>query len=137
MKKRILNKKGFTMMETIIAIVVVSLVSVAAVTLLMTSIHTTRTAIHKTQAQYFAEDVLTCFRASENASQFVEAVEFNGGFLEFAITGNKYVFTLADSKFQAVALVDYPVDGRPSFRIEILGDDDEVITSIPQFQKGA
>jgi len=137
MKKRILNKNGFTLAESIVAIAIVSLVSITAVTLILSSTHTTRSAVHKAQAQYFAEDALACFRAAEDADQFVDAMEFCGGFLEYSVTGDTYVFTLKDSKFQAVALVEYPTEGRASFRIEVLDEDETVITSISQFKKGA
>ncbi len=137
MKKRILNKKGFAIAETIMAMTIVSLVTVTALMLFFSSVRTTQSAVHKAQAQHFAEDAFACFRAAETADQFSTAMELRGGFLEFSVTGgNKYCFTLNDSKFQAVAFVDYPAEGRASFCIEIT-DGDEVVTSISEFKKGA
>jgi len=136
MKKRILSRDGFTLAESIIAMVIISLVTVTAVTLILSSTHTTQSAVQKAQAQYFAEDALTCFRAADSADRFVDAIAFSGGYTELSVTGDTYVFTLADSRFRAVALVEYPTDGRASFSIEILDDDEDVITSISQFRKG-
>ena len=125
------------MVEMVIAMVIVSIVSITAASLIRTSATTTQKAIYKAQAQYFAEDAFACFRAAENADQFTTAMELRGGFLEFSVTGgNKYCFTLSGSKFQAVAFVDYPAEGRASFRIEIT-DGDEVVTGISEFKKGA
>lgn len=137
MKKRIFNKKGFAMAETIVAMAVVSLVTVTAVMLFFASARTTQSAVYKAQAQYFAEDALACFRTADDADQFSTAMELRGGFLEFSVTGgNKYCFTLNGSKFQAVAFVEYPAEGRASFHIEIT-DGDDVVASISEFKKGA
>lgn len=137
MKKRILNKKGFAIVETVMAMTIVSLVTITAVMLFFSSVRTTQSAVHKAQAQYFAEDAFACFRAADTADQFSNAMENRGGFMEFSITGgNKYCFTLNGSRFEAVAFVDYPAEGRASFRIEIT-DGDEVVASISEFKKGA
>ena len=125
------------MVEVIIAMVVVTLVTITASSLFVTSTHTTQKAINKSQAQHFAEDAFVCFRAAETADQFSAAMELRGGYSEHAVTdGNKYTYTLSGSGFNAVAYVTYPAEGRATFRIEIT-DGDALIASIPEFKKGA
>jgi len=85
MKKRILSRDGFTLAESIIAMVIISLVTVTAVTLILSSTHTTQSAVQKAQAQYFAEDALTCFRAADSADRFVDAIAFSGGYIKNAV----------------------------------------------------
>lgn len=137
MKKRILNKKGMTMVEVIIAMAVVMLVTITALSIITSSTHTTQSALHKSQAQHFAEDAFACFRACETADQFADAMAFAGGYSECAVSGSQYTFLLNASRFTAVVTVEYPAGDRASFSIQITDDDDEVITSIPTFTKGA
>ena len=136
MKNRKLNKKGMTIVEVVIAMVVVTMVTIAAVTIILSSTHTTNSAVYKNQAQYFASDALACFRASSDAQQFEDAMAFRGGYSEHSVSENQYTFLLNDSKYVAVATVIYPIDGRPSFTIEVMNPNGDVVASIPTFTKG-
>ena len=125
------------MVESIIALFIVSLVSITSVTLIFSSAQTALSATYKSQAQYFAEDALACFRAADSAAEFGDAITFRGGFSECTITGEEYTYTLSDSHFKAVVLAAYPTGERASFSIQITDKDGTVITSISDFKKGA
>lgn len=137
MKKRILNKKGFSLAEAIIAMVIVSLVTVAAVTLFFASGRTSQAAVYKSQARFFAEDAFSCFLAADTADQFSDTMELRGGYAELAITDGKYIYTLPGSRFQAVISAEYPDAGRATFSLSITDADGEVIVAVPRFTKGA
>ena len=65
-KRRFMNKKGMTVAEVIIAIAVISVVTVSALSLVLYSENTALTAQYKTEAQYFALDALECVLCRNN-----------------------------------------------------------------------
>ena len=136
MRKMLRNKKGMTMVEVVIAMVVVLLVTVAAMSIILSSTHTTHTAVCRSQAQYFVSDAFTSFRASDSAEEFAAAMEFCGGYSECAVNENQYIFVLEDSGYVAVANVIYPADGRATFSIEVTDGNADVVASVPAFTKG-
>lgn len=137
MRKRLFHKKGSIMVETIIAITVVSLVIFTAVSLSISSMNTAQSAVRRAQAQHFAEDALVCFLAADNADQFSDALAFRGGFSDSTVTGSEHVYTLSGGNYQAVVQVEYPADGRATFHVQVTDRDGDVVASISQFTKGA
>ena len=68
--------RGFTMAEVVIAFAVVSIVSIATLSLILTSVTATKNANYKLDAQNFTEDVIECYRVCNNEADFLSAVSF-------------------------------------------------------------
>lgn len=81
-----LNKRGFTLAETVIALAVISVSSVGLLSLVLSSQRATVNAAHKQQAQLYAVDIVNCYRVDGN---FTENVAFALG-LESISTIEKF-----------------------------------------------
>ena len=63
MKRILKNKRGFTIAETVIALAIISTISISAVALSVSSQNASRLALQKQQAQFYAADIISCYRA--------------------------------------------------------------------------
>ena len=64
MNKLLKKRDGFSMTEAVIGLVFVLIVSITAITIVMSAITTKINIFNKTRAQYFAENALECFKVS-------------------------------------------------------------------------
>lgn len=78
MSKNKMQKRngGFSLTEAVIALAIVVIITVAALTVVMSSIVAKVNAVNKAEAQGFAQNVWECFKASEDEGEFVENVRF-------------------------------------------------------------
>ena len=85
-------RRGFSLAEAVVALAVVVIITVAALTMVTSSIVATINATNKAEAQIFAQNVWECFKASENEDKFLENVEFaiDGTLMEQGINKYKY-----------------------------------------------
>ena len=67
--------RGFTLAETALALAVISITCVGALSLILSAQRATISAAQKQQAQLFAADIVNCFRVSNN-SDFESNLEF-------------------------------------------------------------
>ena len=74
-RKSTSNKRGFSLAEAVVALLIISIVTAGALTLISSSQKATQTALEKQQAQFYAADIITCYRA-EN---FEESLQFAFG----------------------------------------------------------
>ena len=102
MKPRCNNgKKGMTLVEVVVSMGIVAIVTVAAVTLLVSSVSNMEKTRFKNDARYFAADAVECFRIAANATDFENLLEFRGGYS--AKSGTEYM--LSDSGYKATVAV--------------------------------
>ncbi len=80
-KNKKLNRRGFSLAEAVIALALISIVSVATLTIVLTSQRSTYSAMQKQQAQIYAADIITCYR---NDGDFHKNVNFALGLDEYA-----------------------------------------------------
>lgn len=73
------GKRGFTIAEAAIALTVITLVTVTALTLFTTSENATLRENAETAALYLASDAVECFRTTDTTDAFCAALEFAGG----------------------------------------------------------
>ena len=80
-KLNIAKNRGFTLAESVLALAVISIVSVSALTLIISAQKSTISAAQKQQAQLFAADIIACYRVSspEDANSFADNVKFATG----------------------------------------------------------
>lgn len=69
------NKKGFSLAETVIALAVIVVVSITALTIVMSSIKNKVNIATKLDAQNFAYNTLECFKVSSDETDFKSLVE--------------------------------------------------------------
>ena len=70
------KKRGFTLAETVLALAVISVTSIATLSLILSAQRATLSATQKQQAQLFAADIVNCFRVSNSYSDFETNLEF-------------------------------------------------------------
>ena len=78
-KMKKMNKKGFSIVEVIIAMTVIAIVSASALTIVLKSFDNTRAAMYKADAQYLVYDALECFKVSNSPDEFAAAFTFRFG----------------------------------------------------------
>jgi len=76
LRRRTNNKRGFTLVETAIALAVIAIVSMSALVLYFTSENAVRSAHDKQQAQFYVSDVIACYRGSNTTDDFTKNVAF-------------------------------------------------------------
>ena len=67
-----LNKRGFTLAESVLALAVISLTSVATISLILSAQNATISAAQKQQAQLYAADIIACYRADGDLNTNIE-----------------------------------------------------------------
>ncbi|MBQ3012942.1 MAG: type II secretion system protein [Clostridia bacterium] len=126
------RNSGFSVMETVIALAMIAIVTIAALSVVLSAISARVKQANISEAQDFAHNILECFKASENSGQFTDNVEFAGiEGLEYS-GGSKYRY-VAENKFAAVLNADFTSS---EFEIDIRNNKDEVIISF-SYEKGA
>ena len=70
-----LNKRGFTLAESVLALAIITIVSVGTLSLILSAQNSTISAAQKQQAQLYAADIIACYRVSSDAD-FNENVTF-------------------------------------------------------------
>lgn len=76
-KKR--NRQGFSIVEVAIALSVIVIISISALSIVLSSITTKSAVINKTEAQNFANNVWESFKAAETEEEFLSLVTFAEG----------------------------------------------------------
>ena len=79
-----LNKRGFTLAESVIALAVIAIASVGILSLILSAQRSTFSAMQKQQAQIYAADIISCDRVS-NSTNFADNVEFALGITDFTL----------------------------------------------------
>jgi prepilin-type N-terminal cleavage/methylation domain-containing protein len=79
-----LNKRGFTLAESVLALAVIAIASVGILSLILSAQRSTFSAMQKQQAQIYAADIISCYRVS-NSTNFADNVEFALGITDFTL----------------------------------------------------
>lgn len=70
MKNKYKSSRGFALGEVIIALAVVSVISLASVSLFTSSVNATKRAIDRAEAQNVLESVIQCYRVTDIGENF-------------------------------------------------------------------
>ena len=79
MKLKRLNKRGFSLVEVVIAMAVVSIVTFTALSIIYPATDKTVEANAQSNAIYFAADAIECFKATKDSDEFFEALYYRLG----------------------------------------------------------
>ena len=71
-----LNKRGFTLAESVLALAVIAITSVGTLSLILSAQKATISAAQKQQAQLYAADIIACYRVSENETALQQNIKF-------------------------------------------------------------
>ena len=71
-----LNKRGFTLAESVLALAIIAIVSVGTLSLILSAQNSTISAAQKQQAQLYAADIIACYRVSTSDEDFNKNVTF-------------------------------------------------------------
>ena len=71
-KRKKLNKRGFSLAESVLALAVIAIASVGILSLILSAQRSTFSAMQKQQAQIYAADIISCYRADGDFNQNVE-----------------------------------------------------------------
>ena len=122
------NRRGFTIVELVVAMVIIVLVSGAGISLVMTQTKVDSQAIQTVEATNICENAIECFRYAVNASgddevkiktEFYEAFKLTG-----ALDTKKYPQKDADEK--VIIYSDYEINtSGATINIAIVGNTDE------------
>lgn len=93
------NKKGFSIVEVVIAMTVIAIVSATALTIVLSSADNTRAAMYKSDAQYLVADAIECFKVSETKDELVDALLARGGLNENNKEGFSAVLIMQESGY--------------------------------------
>lgn len=74
MKKQNVAKRGITMMEVVIALVIITVVTAAVVTIMFVSVNIEAGTVTAIESANSAENAIECFRFAKNEEEFVEAL---------------------------------------------------------------
>ena len=99
------RNRGFSIMETVIALVVIVLVTAAALSITLSAISARVKMSNYREAQDFAHNVLECFKAADGDTEFENNVGFAG--YEFP---SRVAYTYrynAENKFSAVITANF------------------------------
>ena len=72
--KRIFVRKGFSLVEVIVALAVIAIISTAAFSLVLSSAKLEADAVRTTAVSAAADDVLDCFRYADSNEEFFAAI---------------------------------------------------------------
>ena len=133
------RKKGFSLVEVVIALAVIVIVSAGAITIIISSFAAKTKTINKSNAQSFADNLWESFKVSESADEFESAVAFSVGIELEGETGTNgktvYTYILPESNFEARISVGFSDIERDEFEISIFEDDGDSIISF-SYNKG-
>ena len=121
-----LNKRGFTLAESVLALAIIAIVSVGTLSLILSAQNSTISAAQKQQAQLYAADIIACYRVSDSDADFNENVTFAIG---KEIIDNK--ITLNDG---LTAYINITQDGT-SLTVAVKNEKDTALTTLT-FNKG-
>ena len=137
MRKRLLNKNGITIAEAVIAMTVITIVTVSAISIILSSTVSTKKATYITEAQDFALSALECFRTSENEDDFKSALEFIGGYSgEITENADNYTLTLENSGYNVSIIAEYSDSGADRFSVSVT-DGESAVTDTIEFTKAS
>lgn len=138
MKNR--SKRGYSLVEVVIALSVIVTVSVTALSIVLSSVAAKTNAINKSCAQSFAENVWESFKAADTQDEFLSFVAFSeDAVLTESTPGGSeetiYTYYSEKHKFTAEIAVLYPENARPELTVTVTDKGGDEIVSF-SYRKG-
>ena len=138
-----MRRRGFSLVEAVIALTFVLLVSIAAISIVFSAVRTNVKTFDKTRAQYFAENALEVFKASDSDAEFGKNLEFilpEDVTVEPTAYGEytRFAYTSDESNFIALIDVEFESEsGYHYFEISVFDKDSDSVVVSFDYRKGA
>ena len=134
------NKRGYSLVEVVIALSVIVTVSITALSVVLSSVATKVNAINKSHAQSFADNVWESFKAADTQDEFLSLIAFSeGATLTEGVTDESgktiYTYNSQENKFTAEIAVSYQENTRPELEVIVTDKDGDEIVSF-SYRKG-
>lgn len=131
MKKR---NRGFTVVEVVIAMAIIVIVTVAAVSLFVSAQNARKSLLATSNAQHFAEDARLAFRTADDETEFLSYLTFAREGTTLTDAGvasdgtHTYLYVNGTHGYTATLAVRYSTAERSTFSIRITrGEDHELL----------
>ena len=96
--KRNRSRRGISLVEVVVALTVITIISAAALSLVISSARVDANSLRSTQVMMAAENVLECYRFAESEEEFAALLEKTGDYKGsdgvFVLTEKSYVITV-------------------------------------------
>lgn len=131
------KKKGFSLVEVAIALAIITIVTVTALTIALNSIVPKINNNNRSHAQNFAYNAWQCFQEAENADEVFSFLGLSYDLTDMRISQEPdengyttYTYTSKEHNYTASIKLLYPQGDRPQMKISIVDDkkDKEIIT---------
>ena len=140
MMNRSKKKGGFVLAEVVIALSVILLVTVSALTIAISSVSARIKTVNESLASDFAENLLECFKAADNGEEFLANVKFAEGVtLSDGDASDSVVSCIHNDekhKFKATVFVVFSGEDRQRMNIEVTSDEGEALVSFSYVKGG-
>ena len=135
MFKRLKDKKGISMAEMIIAMAIISIVTAAALTVMISSIKNTEEDNDLMRVRHFASNAVEAFVAAESADQFDGYMSFCG-YTDVTKEESEFWIYRLNGGYEAIVYPNYLMEGaRPILDILIRDSNGNTEVSITGFEK--
>lgn len=112
------RNSGFSIMETVIALAMIAIVTIAALSVVLSAISARVKQANYSEAQDFAHNIIECYKAADTPVEFEKNAEFAG--IELIIqNGSNYRYKCTTSRFTAVIEVEFSIEGSLKMDIDV------------------
>ncbi len=131
---------GYSIVEVVIALSFIVVVTITALSIVLSSIVTRKNAIDTSKAQDFADNVWESFKAADTKEEFLSLVAFSEGVslgegVPDGSAGTVYTYYSQEHGFTADITVRYPQTARPEIEITVTDKGGDEIISF-SYRKG-
>lgn len=92
------SRRGISLVEVVVALTVITIISAAALSLVISSARVDANSLRSTQVMMAAENVLECYRFAESEEEFAALLEKTGDYIKvddaYVLTEKAYVITV-------------------------------------------
>ena len=88
------SRRGISLVEVVVALAVITIISAAALSLVISSARVDANSLRSTQVMMAAENVLECYRFAENDGDFADLLQKTGDY-----KGSDGVFVLTEKSY--------------------------------------
>lgn len=92
------SRRGISLVEVVVALTVITIISAAALSLVISSARVDANSLRSTQVMMAAENVLECYRFAESEEEFAALLEKTGDYKKvddaYVLTEKAYVITV-------------------------------------------
>ena len=99
MKVNIRSRRGISIVEVVIALVIITIISASALSMIMMSVEVERKSVMAVEVENCAENAIECFRYADDEGEFLTCLQKTGSFTKeedgsFVLRASGYTVTI-------------------------------------------